>query len=130
MTRTRTFSAVIAGSARLARPTASSPSEIPTAMADSNGHATRSGMNSRTVEAKLAGSENLALPATISRHARAVLAHSTRTSTGLHSGPGRAAPEAAARREIFRPEGEIRELQQLRHLPGLIDQARCPHPAS
>ena len=74
-------------------------------------------MNSRTVEAKLAGSESLAPPATISRHARAVLAHRTRTSTGLHPGPGRAAPEAAARREIFRPEREVRELQQLRHLP-------------
>src|SRR5271169_220265 len=130
MAKTRAFSAVIAGSVRLARPTPSSPSEIPTAVADSNGQETRNGMNSRTAEAKLAGSESLAPPATISRHARAVFAHRTRTSTGLHSGPGRAAPEAAARREIFRPEGEIRELQQLRHLPGLVDQARCPHPAS
>src|SRR5580700_4512921 len=128
--KTRTSSAVIAGSVRLARPTANSPSEIPTAIADSNGHPMRSGMNSRTVEAKLAGSASLAPPATMSRHARAVLAQRTRTSTGLHPGPGCAAPEAAARREIFRLQREIRQLQQLRHLPGMIDQARCSHPAS
>src|SRR6516165_8083931 len=130
MAKTRALSAVIAGSVRLARPTASSPSETPMAMADSNGQATRNGMNSRTVEAKLAGSASLALPATISTHARAVLAQRARTSTGLHPGSGRAAPEAAARREMFRLEREIRELQQLRHLPVVIDQARCPHPAS
>ena len=130
MAKTRASSAVIAGSVRLATPTASSTSETPTATADSSGQATRTGMNSRTVEAKLAGSESLAPPATMSRHARAVLAHRTRTSTGLHSGPGGAAPEAAARREILLLEREIRELQQLRHLPGFIDQARCPHPAS
>src|SRR3974390_1856872 len=112
--KTRALSAVIAGSVRLARPTVSSPTETPTAIAVSNGQATRSGINSRTVEAKLAGSESLALPATISRHARAVLAHRTRTSTGLYSGLGCAAPEAAPGREIFRLEREIRELQQLR----------------
>src|SRR5580692_2993164 len=130
MAKTRTSSAMIAGNVRLATPTANSPSETPTAIADSNGHPMRSGMNSRTVEAKLAGSASLAPPATISRHATAVLAQRTRTSTGLHPGPDCAAREAAAGREIFRPEREMRKLQQLRHLPGLIYQARCPHPAS
>src|SRR6516225_8527745 len=128
MARTTRFSAVTAGRVRLARPTASSASETPTAMAHSNRHATWSGMNSRMVEAKLAGSESLAPPATISRHATAVLAHRIRTSTGLHSRPG--GPEAAATSEIVRLEREFGELQELRHLPGLIYQARCPHPAS